>query len=111
MRVECQRLHVGEVHHRAVVGNECSGQGQQGVLHPEALNARPLEDEKHSLVLGHFLAMHEARGALLGGLCNLGIDLIHAGGQCHSRQTGLRLLGANGQRRRGEDQRGEGGEG
>jgi hypothetical protein len=108
MRVECQRLHLGEVHHRTIVGNERDGQGQQGVLHPEALNRRPLEDEQHSLVLGHFLAMHQARGALVDRLRDLGIDLMHAGGQCHTRQIGLRLLGADGGRRRCEHQRGEG---
>ena len=66
---------------RTVVGHEGDGQRQQGVLHPEALHRRLLEDEQHALVLRHFLAVHQAGGALLGGLRDLGIDLVHAGGR------------------------------
>ena len=66
---------------RAVVGHEGGGQRQQGVLHPEALRGGLLEDEQHALVLRHFLAVHQADLPLLGRLRDLGIDLVHAGGQ------------------------------
>ena len=86
------RLHVGQVHDGAVIGNKGGRQGQQGVLHPKALGGRLLKHKQHAFVLGHFFAVHQTNAALVRRLRHLRVDLIHARLQLDAWQVGLRCV-------------------
>jgi len=92
MRVGGLRLHVRQIDDGAVVRDKSSSQWEEGVFHPKALGAGLLKHKQHALVRGHFATKHQANAALLRGLGDLGVNLVHAQLQFDARQLGLRLV-------------------
>ena len=76
----------------AVVCHKGSRQREQGVFHPKALLRGLLKDKQHAFVLRHLFAPHQADLALLGGLRQLGVYLVHASRQLDALELYLRLL-------------------
>ena len=99
MRIRTLRLHIGQIHNGAVIGQKSRGQWQKGVAHPETLLGDLLEYEKHAFRLRHFFAKHQSGLALLGGQSQLGIDLVHAGAEHGALKLELGLVLGHGRSR------------
>lgn len=84
-----QRLHVREVGDAAIVSDKGCGQGQGGVFHPEALDARAFENKQHAFVLGHGLALHQTDLTFWWPTGYLGVNAVHARTQLGPRQIEL----------------------
>ncbi len=72
-------------------------QKEWGIFHPECLHRFGGEDERHTVVLGQGLAVHQADASLFGGLCKVYRNSDGPGGRIEVHRRG-----GSGRRGRGE---------
>ena len=82
-------LHIGQVDDGAIVGDKGCSQRQDGVLHPKTLLTGLLKGKQHAFGLGHFCAVHQTNGPLIGVGGHLRLDLVHARLQLNAGQLQL----------------------
>ena len=78
MGIRRLRLHICQIDDGSVIRHKRGGEWQYGVFHPKTLGAGLLEYKQHAFVRRHLAAKHESNAALLWGLRDLGVDLVHA---------------------------------
>jgi len=92
MCIGCLRLHVLNIHNRAIGFDERCRKRQDGVFHPKALGRWLLEYKEHTFVLWHLGTKHKANLTLQISACNLGVNLEHACLKHYPGKVLLRLL-------------------
>ena len=79
MRLLGLRLHVLEIDDAAVASDKCDGQGQVGIMHPEASHLRVFVNEQHALVASQCAAIHQALAVFVVGSRHFGLNDVHSG--------------------------------
>jgi hypothetical protein len=83
------------------------GEGDEGVVHPEAHGLGLGEDEEHGLSVGEFGASHESDGAGFGGVGDFGLEGGGAEAEGGGGESGLRAGEGLGGGEEGEGEKGE----